>query len=242
MSNPSVLSRKDMREPDRFQVVANQAASWLSARKKLVALVGGPFVLVVVVVGVVLGVQSSRFEAAGHATSELLAVVSAPVMEAPPAGTTAKTFPTEEAKNRAIVAEADKVLAAEGVSRATLLAVMAKADAHYGLKEWDAAAAQYSRFLADAAPDDSLRFLALEDLGLVAEEKGDLAGAAQAFERMAKEAPAYADRADLDRARVLAAAGKAEEARQILTKFGETHPRSMLGREAAQQLQQLGVK
>jgi tetratricopeptide (TPR) repeat protein len=242
MSNPSVLSRKDMREPDRFQAVANQAAGWLSARKKLVALVGGTFALVVVVVGVAIGVQTSRFEAAGRATSGVLAIVSAPVMETPAPGTTAKSFPTEEAKYRAIIAEADKVLAAEGVSRATLLAVLVKADAHYGLKEWDAATAQYSRFLADAAPDDSLRFLALEDLGLVAEQKGDLAAAAQAFERMAKEAPAYADRADLDRARVLAAAGKVDEARQILSKFGETHPKTMLGREAAEQLQRLGAK
>lgn len=242
MSNPSVLSRKDMREPDRFQAVANQAASWLSARRKLVALVGGAVVLVLAVAGVVIGVQASRFEASGQATSGVLALVAAQVTEAPPAGNTAKTFPTEEAKDRAVIAEADKVLAARGVSPGTLLAVLAKANAHYGLKEWDAAAAQYARFLAEAKPDDSLRFLALENLGLVAEQKGDLAGAAQAFERMAKEAPAYADRADLDRARVLAAAGKAEEARQILTKFGETHPKSLLGREAAQQLQQLGAK
>ncbi len=242
MSNTPALTRKDMREPDKFQNVASQAASWLAARKKLVAAVGGGAVLVIVAVGAVLAVQTHRLESSGQATSGLLAIVGAQVTETPPAGATEKTFPTEEAKNRAIVAEADKVLAAQGVSQGTLLAVLAKANAHLGLKEWDAASAQYSRYLAEAPADDSLRFVALENLGLAAEQKGDLPGAAAAYERMAKDAPAYADRADLDRARVLVAQGKAEDARQLLTKFGENHPKSLLTREAAQQLQKLGAK
>jgi tetratricopeptide (TPR) repeat protein len=242
MANPSALSRKDMREPDRFQVAANQAASWLAARKKRVAVVGGIVILAIIVVGAVIGVQSSKLEASGKATSGLLGLVAAPVVEKVPPGTTEKTFPTEDEKNRAVIAEADKVLAANGVNRGTLLAVLAKADAHLALKEWDQASAQYDRYLAEASQDDSLRFTALENLGLVAEGKGDLMGAASAFDRMAKEAPPYADRADLDRARVLAKAGKAEDARQLLLKFGENHPKSTLTREAAQQLQHLGAK
>lgn len=242
MSNPSAISRKDIREPDRFQVVANQAAAWVAARKKLVVMVGGVAALVVVAVGVALAVQTRSLQTSGQATSELLTLMGAQVTEAPPANALDKTFPTEEAKNKAIVAEADKVLSAQGVGRGTLLAILAKADAHYGLKEWDAAAAQYNRYLAEAPPSDSLRFTALESLGLVAEQKGDLAGAAQAFDRLAKDAPPYADRADLDKARVLAAAGKADEAKQILTKFAEKYPKSLLTREATQQLQQMGAK
>jgi tetratricopeptide (TPR) repeat protein len=242
MANPSALSRKDMREPDRFQVVANQAANWLAARKKLVALVGAIAVLVVIAVGAGIAIQSSRLEQSGKATAGLLTLATAPITETVPAGVTEKTFATEEAKNKALVAEADKVLASSGVSQGTLLAVLVKADAHLGLKEWDAASAAYNRYLADAPKDDSLRFLALENLGLVAEEKGDLAAALQAYERMARDAAAYADRADLDRARVLAKQGKAADARQLLTKFPENHPKSTLSREAAQQLQQLGAK
>ena len=34
MSKNAELSRKDMKEPDKFQVAANQAASWIAARKK----------------------------------------------------------------------------------------------------------------------------------------------------------------------------------------------------------------
>jgi len=242
MSNPSALSRKDMREPDRFQVVANQAAAWLAARKKLVAMVGGIAVLAIVAVGVVLGLQGRQLEISGQATSGLLAIANAQVIDPAPKGSTEPTFPTEEAKNKAIVAEADKVLAAHGVVKGTLLAVLLAGDAYMGLKEWDAAAAQFNRFLAAAPADDSLRFVALENLGLVAEQKGDLPGALQAYQRLAKEAPPYADRADLDQARVLALQGKAEEAKQLLTKFEENHPKSLLGREAAQQLQRLGAK
>jgi tetratricopeptide (TPR) repeat protein len=242
MSNSTVIRRKDMREPDRFQVVANQAASWLAARKKQTALVGGAAALVVVAVGVVAAVQASRAEAAGKAASELLVTVGAPVIANPEAGSPQKSFPTDDAKQRAIIAEADKILAAYGSTRSADLAVLAKGDALYVLKEWDKAAAEYERYLKDAPRDDSLRFGALDGLGLVAEAKGDLPGAAKAYERMGQEASRFADRADLERARVLAAAGKVDEARQILSKFAESHKESSLNSQATQQLGQLGAK
>jgi tetratricopeptide (TPR) repeat protein len=231
-----------MREPDRFQVVASQAAAWLAARKKLAMTAGGVAVAVILVGGIVLAVASQRAEVSGKDTAALLALAASPVVDTPAAGAVDKTFPSDEAKNRALLAEADKVLAAHGVGRSTLLAVLVKANAHLALKEWDAAGAQYARYLAEAPASDSLRFTALENLGILAEQKGDLAGAAQAYERMAKDAPLYADRADLDRARVLSAAGKKDEARPLLAKFSENHPKSTLQREAAQQLQLLGAK
>jgi tetratricopeptide (TPR) repeat protein len=168
--------------------------------------------------------------------------VSAQVVAKPEAGSTQKSFPTDEAKQRAIVAQADKVLGAHGGSGAASLAVLVKADALYALKDWDKAAGEYERYLQLAPGDDSLRFAALDGLGLVAEAKGDLAGAAKAYERMAQQAPGFSDRADLERARVLAAAGKPDEARQILSKFAESHKDSALAQQAAQQLAQLGAK
>jgi tetratricopeptide (TPR) repeat protein len=242
MANSSVITRKDMREPDRFQVVASQAASWLAARKKKAMLVGGVAVAVILIVGVVAAVQTSRADAAGSATASLLATVAAPVIAKPETVSTQKSFPTEEAKQRAVVAEADAVVGAHGGNPAVGLAVLVKADALYALKEWDKAGAEYERYLAVASGDDSLRFAALNGLGLVAEAKGDPAGAAKAYERMAQQAPRYSDRADIERARVLATAGKTDEARQILSKFGESHKDSMLAQQAAQQLAQLGAK
>jgi tetratricopeptide (TPR) repeat protein len=241
MVNGSVMSRKDMREPDRFQVVANQAAAWVAARKKQVALVGGAVVAVILVIAVVATIQASRAEAAGNATSALLETAGAPVMAKVPEGATYKTFPTEEAKLKAVVAEADKVAAGGGGSAADL-AQLVKGDALYGLKDWDGAAAAYEAFLRAAPKVDSLRFGALDGLGLVAEARNDLAGAAKAYERMGQDAPAFADRADLERARVLEAAGKKDEARQLLSRFSEAHKDSTLAGLAAQRLADLGAK
>jgi tetratricopeptide (TPR) repeat protein len=240
MSDTPALSRKDMREPDRFQNVANQAAAWLAARKKLIALVGGAVAVVVIAAGVVSSMQASKERETGVVLSKVLKTANAMVLDVPKPAP--GTFKTEEEKQKAVIAEADKLLADHGVSRTTVLAVLAKANAHYALKEWDAASAAYEQFLGGATKEDSLRFLALGNLGMVAEAKGDLAAAAQAFERMAKEAPAYADRADLDRARVLAASGKVDDAKQILTKFAEVHKESPLQREASEQLAKLGAK
>jgi len=242
MANTPVMTRKDMREPDRFQVVAGQAATWLAGRKKQAAIVAGAVVALVLVVGIVSAVQASRAATAGAAMTALLESVGAPVVAKPAEGTPYKTFPAEEAKQRAVLAEAEKLIAAHGTGQPGVLAVLVKGDAHYALREWDAAAAEYDRFLASAPSGDSLRFGALMGLALVAEAKKDLGGAAAGYERLAKEAPRFADRADLERARVLAEAGKADEAKQILAKFGETHKESSLAGVAAQRLAQLGAK
>ena len=61
--------------------------------------------------------------------------MGAPVVAKPEPASTQKTFPTDEAKQKAIVAEADKVLSAYGSTRPAQLAVLAKADALYALKD-----------------------------------------------------------------------------------------------------------
>jgi hypothetical protein len=74
------------------------------------------------------------------------------------------------------------------------------------------------------------------------EAKGSLDQAAQAYERLGREAPAFADRADLERARVLAQAGKTAEAKELLAGFSERHKQSLLTPEAAERLARLGGK
>jgi len=242
MANTPVITRKDMREPDRFQVVANQAATWLAGRKKQAVIAAGSAVALLLVIGIATSIQSSRSEASGAAVSGLLELVGAPIVAKPVEGTPYKSFPTEEAKQKAVIAEADKVIGEHGTGQPGAMALLVRGDAHYALKEWDAAGADYQRFLQAAPSDDSLRFGALSGLALVAEAKSDLAAAAAAWERMGKEQPRFADRADLERARVLAAAGKADEAKAILTKFGEAHKESSLAGAASQRLAQLGAK
>jgi tetratricopeptide (TPR) repeat protein len=241
MSKSTVIDRKDMKEPDRFQEVATQAASWMVSRKKQVAVAGAIAVAALALVAVVAIVQERRDDTAGEALGALLEAAGAEISSVPD-GSPGPSFATEEAKQRAVIAEADGLLARFGSARPAQLAALVKGDAHYELREWDQAAQAYDRFLKDAPADDPLRFGALEGAALVAEAKGDLAGAAQAYERMAKEAPRYADRADLARARVLATAGKVAEAREILAAFSGRHKESILTPQASQELTRLGAE
>ncbi|HET8541476.1 MAG TPA: tetratricopeptide repeat protein [Anaeromyxobacter sp.] len=242
MAKTDVLTRKDMKEPDRFQQAATQAASWLAARRKRVVAIGAAAVAVLVAVAAVSALQTRRTARAGAAAADLLAVMGGEISAVPLPGFPGPFFPSEEAKQRAIVAAAEQVIAGHGGTPAGALAALAAGDAHVRLAEWDAARAAYERFLADASPDDSLRFGALEGLGLVEEGKGNLDAAAQAYERLAREVPAFADRADLDRARVLAASGKTAEAKELLAGFAEKHKESQLTAEASERLARLGGK
>jgi len=240
MSKSDVLTRKDMKEPDKFQQAATQAASWIAARRRRVVAIGAVAVGLLVVIAIVAALQGRRAERAGVAASDLLAVMGGEVSAVPLPGLPGPFYPTEEARQRAIVTAAEQVLSEYAGTPAGALAALAAGDAHLRLAEWDAAKAAYERFLADAPRDDSLRFGALEGVGLAEEGKGNLDAAAQAFERLAREVPAFSDLADHDRARVLAAAGKVAEAKALLAAFAERHKESQLTAEASERLARLG--
>lgn len=242
MSKPDVLTRKDMKEPDKFQQAATQAASWIATRRKHVVYAGAAVIGAVVVLVVLSAVQTRRAERAGAAASDLLEAMGGEISSVPLPGLPGPFYPSEDARQRAVATTAERVLAEYPGSGAATLAALAKGDAHLQLREWDLARSAYERFLAEAAEDDSLRFGALEGLALAAEGTGNLEGAAQAYERLAREAPAFADRADLERARVLARAGKTAEAKELLAAFGDRHKESLLTAEASQQLARLGGK
>jgi tetratricopeptide (TPR) repeat protein len=242
MSKTDAITRKDMKEPDKFQQAATQAASWIASRRRHVVLAGAVAVGVVVLLAILSAVNAGREERAGASAADLLATMGGEISAVPLPGLAGPFFPTEEARQRAVVAAAEKVLAAHRGTGAAQLAALALGDAHAKLREWDDARAAYERFLAEAPKEDSLRFGALEGLALAEEAKGNLDQAAQAYERLAREAPAFADRADLERARVLARAGKTAEAKDLLSGFSERHKESLLGPEAAERLARLGGK
>lgn len=242
MSKTDVISRKDMKEPDKFQQAATEAAGWIARRRRHVVLAGAIVVAAVVLVAILQAVNTGREERAGAAAADLLATISGEISAVPIPGSPGPFFPTDEARQRAVVDAAQKVIAAHAGTAAARLAELALGDAQYRLKGYDDAKAAYERFLAEAPREDSLRFGALEGIALADEAKGDLDGAAAAYERLAREVPAFADRADLERARVLLRAGKAADARAILATFGEQHKESLLTPEAAERLARLGGK
>jgi tetratricopeptide (TPR) repeat protein len=240
MSKPEAITRKDMKEPDKFQQAATQAASWVASRRRHVLLAGAAAVAVVVLIAVLSAVNAGREERAGAAAGDLLATMAGDVSPVPIPGLPGPFFPSEEARQRAVVAAAEKVVADHGGTGAARLALLALGDARAKLREWDDARSAYERFLAEAPKDDSLRFGALEGLALADEAKGNLEQAAQGYERLGREAPAFADRADLERARLLARAGKTGEAKALLAGFADRHKDSLLVPEASERLARLG--
>jgi tetratricopeptide (TPR) repeat protein len=242
MSKTDVISRKDMKEPDKFQQAATEAAGWISRRRKHVVLAGAIVVGLVVLIAVLQAVNTGREERAGAAASDLLSTMAGEISAVPLPGLPGPFFPTEEARQRAVVDAAQKVVAAHPGTSAAAMATLALGDAQYRLRAYDDAKAAYERYLAAASKDDSLRFGALEGIGLAEEAKGNLDGAVAAYERLGREVPSFSDRADLERARVLARAGKTADAKAILSTFGEQHKESLLTADASERLARLGGK
>jgi tetratricopeptide (TPR) repeat protein len=238
----ATLTRKDMKEPDKFQQAATQAAGWVAQRRKHVVAAGGAVVAAVVLVAVLQAVNAGREERAGAAAADLLATMGGEISAVPLPGLPGPFFPSDEARQKAVVDAAQKVIAAHGGTGAARLATLALGDAQLRLKAFDDAKAAYEKFLAEAPKGDSLRFGALEGIAVAEESKGNLDAAAAAYERLAREVPSFSDRADLERARVLARAGKAADAKALLAGFGERHKESLLTTEASARLAALGGK
>jgi tetratricopeptide (TPR) repeat protein len=242
MSKTDAISRKDMKEPDKFQQAATQAAGWIAQRRRHVVIAGAVVVGAVLLLAILSAVNAQREERAGAAAADLLATMSGELSAVPLPGLPGPFFPTDEARQRAVVDAAQKVIAGHPGTGAARMAALALGDAQLRLRAYDDAKAGYEKFLAEAPKDDSLRFGALEGIAIAEEAKGNLDAAVAAYDRLGREVPAFSDRADLERARVLARAGKTTDAKAILAAFGERHKESLLTADASERLARLGGK
>ncbi|MBS1111234.1 MAG: hypothetical protein H6Q88_3226 [Anaeromyxobacteraceae bacterium] len=232
------LTRKDMKAPDAFQTAAGKAAAWVSGKQKaIVAAVVGALVLVAVVLGAI-SWMDSRKDAAGALLYRTLDDADGQISSVPLPGVMVPIFPSVEAQYRAVLGRADELRKTYPSSDAARTATLAAAAANLRLAAWDAAIADYESYLAKATPKDSLSFLAVEGIARAKEAKGDLPGALAALDRL--QAPSRADRAALERARLLARSGKPDEARKILVAFPQDFKESQLRPEADKQLAALG--
>jgi tetratricopeptide (TPR) repeat protein len=242
MSKSAELTRKEIKQPDQFQAAAGEAASWLTGHRRT-ALIAGVLAVVVLIVAVtVAAYRERRLAGAAALLSDVYRTAGGEVSAVPLPGVPGPFFPSDAARQKAVAQAAEKVLAEYPGTSQAALAALAKGDAHLRLGEFDAALAAYQVYLSSAKRNDSFRFSALEGLALAAEGKGDAAGALAGWIRLGAEVPGQADRADLERARLLAATGKVDEARTLLISFSDTHKSSMLSGEAAERLAKLGGK
>lgn len=234
------LTRKDMKAPDAFQTAAAKAATWITGKQKaIVGAVLGALVVVAVILGA-LSWMDSRKAAAGALLYRTLDDADGQISSVPLPGVSVPTFPTAEAQQRAVLGRADELRKAYPSSDAARTAALAAGAANLRLAAWDAAITDYESYLAGSGPGDSLSFLAIEGIARAKESKGDLPGALAAFERVQQQVPARADRAALERARLLQRSGKAEDARKILVAFPQDFKESQLRPDAERQLAALG--
>jgi len=106
MSSADTIRHKDLKEPDRFQLTATHAAGWLASHRRPVYGALAAVAAIAVAVGIVSAVQARREAHAGAAVAKLLENVAATVSSVPLPGVPGSFFPTEEAKQRAVVASA----------------------------------------------------------------------------------------------------------------------------------------
>jgi tetratricopeptide (TPR) repeat protein len=238
----SHLTRKEMKGPDRFQEAATRAAEWMGKNSRVLLLgAGAAAVALIGGVGAQAAIQSQR-EKAGGSLYRALDAADGQVSPVPLPGVERPIFKTEEERQRAVIEAADRVRSQHRGTRSAATAALVAGEAQLSLRQWDSAATAFQEYLAAAPSDDSLRFAALDGLARVLEGKGDLVGSAGAFERAGLEVPFYRDRAAIERARVLAAAGRTDEARKILQGFPEEFKDSALKAEAQDRLARLGGK
>lgn len=242
MSKTDELSRKDMKEPDKFQAAAGEAASWLTGHRRQTTLaLAGAFGLLILVV-VVTSMKERSAVRSGALLAEVYQAADGELSSVPLPGQAGPFFASDAERQKAVVTAAAKVQAEAPSTAAATAATLAKGDAHLRLGELDAATAAYQAYLSAAPKGDSLRFGALEGLAVIEESKGQVDAALAAWSRLAAEVPAQADRADLAKARLLASSGKKEEAKALLVAFAEAHKTSSLASEASDRLAKLGGK
>jgi tetratricopeptide (TPR) repeat protein len=231
------LTRKEMKGPDRFQVAMSGAADWLSKRQKPVALAAGALVVIVVVAVGVTRYREGARAAAGSELYQAIEAASAEVSATPSPAAEGPTYKTTAERDRAALEAAQRVRGGHAGSRAAMTAALVEGDALLDLGEWDKAIAAYRSYLSSAPADDPLRFAAIFGVARGEEGKGDLEGAAKTYLE-AGSIEAFKDRATLERARVLAKAGKKDEARKALQEIAKTSP---LQPEASERLARLGA-
>lgn len=240
MSKSAELTRKEIKQPDQFQAVAGEAASWLTGHRRTAVIAGTVLAVVLIAAVAVSAYRERRSAGAAALLSEVYRTAGGEISAVPLPGLPGPFFPSDADRQKAVAQAAEKVLAEYPGTTQAALAALAKGDAHLRLGEFDAALAAYQVYLSTARRNDSFRFSALEGLALAAEGKGDAAGALAGWVRLGAEVPGQSDRADLERARLLASSGKVDEARALLGSFSDLHKSSMLTGEAAERLARLG--
>jgi tetratricopeptide (TPR) repeat protein len=230
------LDKRDLKTPDEFMNWGSRAAQYVAENAAFV--IGTTIVLLLVIAGGFgwMHQQKQReVEASGklYEAEKLLAGDGGSMFGMVLPGTV-----KDEDKRKAIEV-LDKVAADYDGLAAARRARLKAGDVHLELGEYDAAIAAYEKALPGAASEEI--FYAQSGMGRAYESKKAWDDAASAYRKIVEDdLGVMRDLATLDLARVLIKSDKKEEARVLLSSFGEKFKDSSLKNDAEKELARVG--
>jgi tetratricopeptide (TPR) repeat protein len=225
------MIQRELKQPDAFQRVGNEAREWLIARQTLVIIA-----VVVVLVGGMAAALINYFngrseQRAAQELGKALGILERPVVSTPegaqltPEDGEEPPFKSAQEQDQALVkALTDFRAANKGTSSATT-AALALGKAQLRLGQYDAAVAAFSDYLKDAQQKDPMRAAALEGQGYAYEAQQKYDQALASFDEMSKvDAGGYLEgMGQYHHARILITQGKKDEAAAMLVKIPVEH-------------------
>jgi tetratricopeptide (TPR) repeat protein len=190
------LTRKELRDPDEFQVRTGQAVDWLRANQSAVV---GAVSAVVALAAVILAVNWYSARRADAAATRLQSAQSM----------------FEDKKYAESATEFAAIASEYGGTPAGELASLYRARALAAQPDPAGAATAYTEYLAGTPATDYLRQEALLGLGRAREAQNDTAGAMDAYRQAADVTGPFGTQARLVLARLEEAAGNGEKARAL---------------------------
>lgn len=232
------IRKKDIqaaKAPDAVLVNATSLFEWIVQRRYLLLGALAVIIVVVSVASFVGGQKDDKRQDVGAKLSAAMALTSRPVIE----GATGKdTFPSAEAKSKAVQAELEAVLKEGANTPAAEAASLALARLDLEAGQTDAAIAKFEAYLG-SVKKGGLRLFALEGLGYAYEAKGDKAKASSTFAEL-KDAGAPA-LALYHQARMAQESGNKDEARKLFEQVVADYDKEPVAGDARARLELLDV-
>jgi len=208
------ITRKELRQPDRFQVATEQALEFYQSHKNLVfAAIGGLVLIGIIILGWQLFKERQNTAAAHEFTNATELYQSEKYREALPA------FEKVQAYRWSLYAG---------------LAHLYTANSHIALGELDKALSSAQRAVTASRPNTLYRQLALMTLANAAEQKNDCRQAIESYNEAQKIAAAQQAEALLGKARCLEKSGDTAGALTAYKEYVKDQPGSLMNAKVAE--------
>ena len=194
MSKTDVITRKDMKEPDKFQVAASQAASWTVGRRRPVVAAGAAAARPRLR-RCSRRLQAQRQKEAGAAALALLGAMGGDIPRCRCPGRPGRSTPPRRRASRRSWPRRTGRRPPTGHRPRWRSPQLALADAHYKLRAYDAAADAYQKSSPPRPRTTRSASARSRGSGWWPRPRAISAGAVAAYERLGQEAPKFADRA-----------------------------------------------